>query len=566
MKRCPECRRDYFDDSLLYCLEDGATLVQGSVPSPSEPPTAILPSTSLPSEAQTRAQFHTTEETAVLPSGVANVQPKKGPGKLLLLGSMLVAAVILGSYFIYQNYWNRETFNSIAVMPFANVGGDPEFDYLSDGLAEALINNLSRMPNTKVIARSSTFTFKGKEVDPVEAAQKLNVQAIVTGRVQRRGDDVTISVEMVNAADRTQIWGEIYDRKASEMHILHREISRTVSEKLRNRLTGEQERMLSSGATTNPEAYEQYLKGTYFRSKGGRVNNQKALEHFEQAVAIDPSYANAYASLSVVYGFMTNYGTSAERKYYLDKRAAAVQKALEIAPDSDQVLNAYGAAKEFEYNWAEAESAYRRAIGINPNYVAPRANLALIYSALKRHDEAIALGKRAIELDPLRASTRNIHMYRLIMAGRPDEALLEAPQSIALAPENPDVYINRGGAFGRKRMFPEAIADLKKAIEIDNENIDTRIDLATIYANSGDRPSAEAILRESEPKIDEITPASLAGLYAALGDNQKALDVLENAMADGDTGLQFLGADYIFEPLRGEPRYKELLRKLNLPE
>lgn len=481
----------------------------------------------------------------------------------------VLALLALGT--VGFGYWflNRPAaldISSIAVLPFANVGGDAEFEYLSDGLSEALINNLSRLPNMKVIARSSAFTFKGKEVDPAEAAQKLKVEAIVTGRVQRRGDDVTISVEMVNAADRTQIWGDTYDRKASEMHIIQREIARTVSEKLRNRLTGEQEAMFAKGETTNPQAYELYLKGTYFRARGGRENSVKAIDHLERAVAADPLFANAYAVLSVSYGVMTNWGNRDERRSYLEKRAAAVQKAMEIAPDSDQVLNALGAAKEFEYRWSEAEAAYRRAIGINPNYVAPRANLAIVYSALKRHDEAIALGKRAIELDPLRTSTRNVHLYRLLMAGRPDEALAEAPEAIALAPENPDSYVNRANAFGRKKMFPEAIADLKKALEMDNETIDYRIDLATIHANSGDRPSAEALLREIEAKIDEATPASLAGLYAALGDNQRALDVLEKALAEGDTGLQFLSADYIFDPLRNEPRYKDLLRRLNLPE
>ena len=321
MKRCPECRRDYMDDSLLYCLEDGTALVQGSVPSPDEPQTAILHDTAPPSEAATRAQIHLTGQTDVLPSGIS--EPKRFDIRLLL-APLALAVIVLGGFFGYRYVTEGKPIDSVAVLPFANVSGDPEFEFAVDGLAEALINNLSRLPKMKVIARSSSFTFKGKEVDPVDAAAKLGVQAVVTGRVQQRGDNMTISVEMVNAADRTQMWGETYNRKVSEMQTLQAEIARTISAKLRNRLTGEQEKQLAKGETTNPQAYEMYLKGTYFGRKGGRANIQNSIEYLEQAVDIDPLYANAHAVLSVAYGNMANYGSVVERNAFRQRRPPAV--------------------------------------------------------------------------------------------------------------------------------------------------------------------------------------------------------------------------------------------------
>jgi serine/threonine protein kinase/tetratricopeptide (TPR) repeat protein len=483
---------------------------------------------------------------------------------LAVLVALFLATV--GAGYWYLNRSAANTVNSIAVLPFANVGGDPEFEFAVDGLAEALINNLSRLPNMKVIARSSSFTFKDKKVDPIEAATKLGVQAIVTGRVQQRGDNVSIAVEMVNATDRTQMWGETYNRKASEMQNLQTEIARTISEKLRNRLTGEQEKQLAKGETTNPQAYEQLLKGAYFARRGGRSNTGRAVEHFEQAVAIDPLFANAYAGLSIVYSNMSAFGSSGDRKNALQKQRTAALKALEIAPDSDQVLNALAISKTFEYKWNEAETAYKRAIEINPNYIAAYSNLANLYISLKRFDEGMALSRHAIELDPLRANVRANHMNRAVWAGRFDEAIEAAPEAISLAPENPITYVNRGAAYERKRMFPDAIADLQKACEIDKENLDHRIELARILAISSDRAGAEAILKEIEPHIDKTSQTTLAGLYAALADNQKALDLLEKAYAEGVPGLRSLAADYVFDPLRTEPRFKELLRKLNLPE
>jgi serine/threonine-protein kinase len=548
-------------------LEFTEELERSHIPSYSRSASVGITATGENPTATHSAAISTRDSSAHHPSSAEYVVTEVKKHKFASLAAVLLLVLgTAGSGYWFLNRSATPGIGSIAVLPFANVGGDPEFEFVSDGLSEALINNLSRLPNVKVIARSSAFTFKGKEIDPIEAARQLGVEAIVTGRVQQRGDSVTIAVEMVNAADRTQMWGDTFDRKTSEMRSIPTEIARMVSEKLRNKLTGEQEKLLAKGETTNAQAYELYLKGRHFAGKGGRTNILKGIEYAEQAIAIDPLYANAYAVLSVSYGNMAAYGNSSERKAYLQRQNSAVLKAMELAPESDQALNALGSLKLSELKWTEAESAYKRAGEINPNFVAAHSNLASIFLILKRIDEAIALGKRAIELDPLRASLRANQMGRLLAAGRFDDVIQEAPQVLALSPENTAVYLNRGLAYERKKMFPEAVADLQKACEIDKESVDYRIQLASVYASSGDRSRAETILKENEPQMDKISPAVLAGLYSALGDNQKAMDLLEKAFVEAPAGLRGVAADHSFDPIRFEPRFKELMRKMNVPE
>jgi eukaryotic-like serine/threonine-protein kinase len=483
---------------------------------------------------------------------------------MALLAAVLLTTAGFGYWFLNRSA--RPVVGSIAVLPFTSTATDPEFEYVSEGLAEALINNLSRLPNLKVIARSSSFTFKGKEIRPEEAAQKLGVDAIVMGRVRKRGDDVTVSLEMVKAADGTQMWGETYTRSISAMQTLQAEIARTVSEKLRIRLTGDQERLLAKGDTTNPEAYELYQKGSYFSRKGGPANNQKAVAYHEQAVALDPLYANAWAALSIAYGNMARRAASvAERKSLAERQKAAAQKAIEIAPDSDQALNAFGVWKQKDYKWAEAEEAFKRAVEVNPNYGGAVSNLAGVTSYLRRHDEAISLAKRAMELDPLSATIGIGYIRRLVSASRFDDAIAASPQAIELAPENPYIYFNRSQAYLGKKMFSDAIADTQKLCEINKDSIEDRIVLATTYAMSGDRARAESVFNENEPQIDKVPSDTLAAYYAAVGNNQKALALLEKAFADGEF-LGSLAVEMTMDPLRTEPRFKDLLRKLNLPE
>ena len=255
MKRCPECRRDYFDDSLVYCLDDGAALLEG--PGSVEPATAFLPDAHTTGEAQTRT----------FDSGVATNNPSSNRNSLIVgaVGILVITALGIGSYFYFGQ--STSEISSIAVLPFVNESGNSEIEYLTDGMTDTLINNLSKIPKLSVKARSSVFRYKGKDVEPQKVASELNVQAIVNGRVMQRGDSLTLNLEVVDAHSGDQIWGEQYIRKVGDLVALQSDIARDVSHKLRQKLSGADTARISKRGTENTEAYQQYLKGRFHWNK-----------------------------------------------------------------------------------------------------------------------------------------------------------------------------------------------------------------------------------------------------------------------------------------------------------
>ena len=332
-------------------------------------------------------------------------QHKRGHRPLRLWHCLLLPSLGFGYSYSAVLRQSRTQIESIAVLPFVNVSSDPNIEYLSDGISESLINNLSQLPQLKVIARSSTFRYKGKEIDPEEVAKTLGVGAIVTGRVIQRGDDLQISVELTNAQDKTQMWGEQYNRRATDLQAVQAEIARTVSEKLRLRLTGAQEQQLAKQATQNPAAYQLYLNGLFYQRKGNIENARKALDYYNQAVALDPKFALAYASMAAPYINLTTSG--ADPTELLAKGRAAAQKAVELDDSLAEAHSALAGIKQYEWDWAGAESEFKRAIELNPNLAAAHGNYAHYLSRMGRTAEALAENKRAQELDPLRIAIKS---------------------------------------------------------------------------------------------------------------------------------------------------------------
>lgn len=312
--------------------------------------------------------------------------------------------------FVYSRYFggNGRTdvaaqgagIRSIAVLPFTNQSGEPDLEYLSDGISESLINSLSPLPDLKVIARTSSFKYKGKEADLPQIAEALGVEAVLTGRITQRGDNILINVELVNAADQTQIWGGSYSRRAEDLLSVQREVSKDIAGRLRLRLNGVQQRQLAKRETTNPAAYELVLKARFYWNKGGTENRKRAVEFLNQAIAVDPNYALAHAELSTRYGNLVAYDIL-EPKEYLPKAEAAAQKALELDANLAEAHLALANLKRDAWKWLEAEQAYRRAIELNPNLARARSGFAGYLSDVGRHDESIAEIKRAGEPDPL---------------------------------------------------------------------------------------------------------------------------------------------------------------------
>jgi TolB-like protein len=311
---------------------------------------------------------------------------------------------------------------SLAVIPFANDSGDAELDYLSDGLSENLIDRLSQLPGVKVVARISSFKYKGIEVDPAEAAKSLGIEGLVMGRVVQRGNDIEVRAELVDARDGTQVWGERYSRKAADIQEVQEEIARTVAEKLRLRLSGAQEQQLTRHATENPRAYQLYLNGLFYLRRGSTERTRRALDYFNQAVALDPNFALAWAGIANAYfGFAGN--SLIDPKDALPKAKAAANRALELDQTMADAHSLLAAIKQDEWEWAEAERGHKRAVELNPNQAEAHHRYARYLSVMGRFTEALAEVKQAQELDPLHTGLRLREGVVLYIARRYDEAI-----------------------------------------------------------------------------------------------------------------------------------------------
>ena len=350
MKKCPECGREY-DNTMMFCLDDGAELLYGPA-SMDEPATAILSAFGVPplggysSESPTRVHIHTTDQTAIFPRGTEE-EPQKNlddstekhsfsarrTAKPLIAAAVGVAVLVLvGGFFGYKYFSPTKQIESIAVMPFVNESGNADVEYLSDGMTETLISSLSQLPNLNVKGRSSVFRYKGKDVDTKTLGRELGVQAVLYGRVIQRGDQLTLSLELLDAVTENVIWSGKYDRKQADVVSLQSEIARDVSNKLKTKLSGADAAKIEKRYTPNPEAYRLYLQGRFYWNKRSEVNLNKSIEYFDQAIALDPAYALAYAGLADAYGVMPSNSIDQRPDETYPKARAAAQKALEIDP------------------------------------------------------------------------------------------------------------------------------------------------------------------------------------------------------------------------------------------
>jgi serine/threonine protein kinase/Tfp pilus assembly protein PilF len=483
----------------------------------------------------------------------------------------LVTLVAVAAAVVYWAYWRNAggggsgAIRSIAVLPFTNADGNPDAEYLSDGISESLINSLSQLPGIKVIARSSSITYKGKAVDAQEVANALGVEAILTGRVVQRGDNLLISAELVNAIDKTQVWGEQYNRKATDMLQVQSEISREIAEKLRLRLTASMRQKLAKPETTNPQAYELLLRARSQRDKGGPNNVKKAIEYLNQATGLDPAYAPAYAELSEYYRSLIAQNVL-DPKVWLPQAEAAARKALELDDNLANSHYAFATVKLDVWDWATAEREFRRAIELNPNLARAHAGYSRYLSVMGRHEEAIAEITRTRELDPLSPLANSAVGIRLYWARQYDQAIEALKRGIEGDQNFPNHRFNLGSTYMAKGQVPEAIAAYEKSIRLGGDTASAQIYLGAAYARGTDRERAQAILRRLQTSNEYVSPAQLAVLYAALGERDQAFASLEKAYAGRDLQMQYLGVDPAYDSLRSDPRFKDLVRRLGLPQ
>jgi len=372
----------------------------------------------------------------------------------------VIALVAVGVFYLGSG--TRTRINSVAVLPFANASADPNAEYLSDGITEGIIDKLSGLPNLKVISRTSAFRYKKRDLEPQKVGRELGVEALVTGRVLQRGDDLSVSVELVDAREDKQLWGEQYSRKLSDIASVQQEIANAISGNLRLRLTSEEKTRLAKSSATNPEAYQLYLRGRYHANQTTEAELRKSIEYFQQAIDQDPKYALAYAGLADAYGGLGGliYQPPSET---LPKAKAAAMKALEL----DETLAEAHAALAmnewfYDWDWPSAEREFKRAIELNPNSASSRSRYLVGLMSRARFDESIAEGERAQELDPLLPTELP---YAYLAAQRYDEAISRYQKELDLYPDMAYKRAELGWAYAMKGMYAQAIGEYDKIPE-----------------------------------------------------------------------------------------------------
>jgi serine/threonine-protein kinase len=471
-----------------------------------------------------------------------------------------VAAVVYYSYFARRDAGMK----SVAVLPFTNLSGDPNMDYLADGLSESLINSLSQLPSLKVISRGSSFKYKEKEVDPQEVAKALGVEAIVTGRVMQRGDQLQVSAELVNASDKTQMWGEQFNRKTTDALMVQMEIAQQITAKLRSRLTTAEQQQLVKDAKVNPEAYELLLKGGFYLTKNRVETQWKGIECLNQAIALDGKYASPYAELARAYRWL-GANSVVDPKEAIPKAEAAVRKALELDEGLADAHSVLADLYTDEWDWAGAERENKRAIELNPNLSTAHSKYSRFLSMVTRHDQAIQEARKARELDPLSVGPNLNLGYALFFSRQYNHAVEHFKNALEIDPNNAISHEMLGLTYSAMAKYKEAIAEYKECLRLADKLPGAECYLVYALAKAGQRDEAERVLKHLETTKDYVALAELAIAYAGLGQKEQALSSLERAYTAHDLQMQFLGVDPHYDSLRSEPHFQELMRKVGLP-
>lgn len=497
---------------------------------------------------------------------VSGIKQHKLAAAIVLI-AVAFGMVGLGLYLHARN--TGVAIESIAVLPFQNRSTEPDTEYLSDGLAESLIYRLSQLPNLKVSPTSSVFYYKGKEIDPVKVGQELGVNAVLSGRIVQRGENLTISAELVDVRYNKLLWGEQYDRKMSELLQTQREMAREIVDKLKLKVSGE-EKGLAKHYTENNEAYQLHLKGRFYWNKRTAESMRKALEYFQQAIDRDPNFALAYSGLADTYALLggPEAGGDMQPNETLPKSRAAAVKALEIDETlAEAHVSLAHPMTYYDRDFAGAEREYRRAIELNPNYPIAHHWYAIYLSILGRHGEALAEIKRAQELDPLSLPI-NAWMGRILaLSGQLDQAIEHLRKTVEM---DPNFILSRyrlGQAYEDKGMYDKAIEEFMQVGKLAGGKLLGTIGLAHVYASAGKREEAQTYLDEllNLSRKGYVSSAQIGTIYIALGDKDKAFAWLDEADKVRDLNVVRVKHDPRFAPLRSDQRFNDLVQRIGIP-
>ncbi|MBS1790126.1 MAG: protein kinase [Acidobacteria bacterium] len=514
-------------------------------------------------------QSISTAATAILPAGLS-VTPDSPWLKhrilLALLLSVMIAILGVSASLVYSRYFKgqNEEIDSLAVMPLVNVGGNSEMEYLSDGLTENLINSLSQLPKLRVMSRNAVFRYKNQEIEVEKIAGSLKVRAILTGRVEQRGDDFTISLELVDARDNRHIWGNRYSGKLTGLPMLESTITQECSNKLRADLSSAKQQQLARRETESSEAHQLYLKGRFNFNKYTQDGYNKSIELFQQAIYKDPNYAQAYAALArAYYSLSSNYRPPPE---VMPLALLNARKALEL-DDTLAESHATMAAIQFWYywNWAEAKQECDRALALNSSDTTAHRHRGFLLQIMQKPAEAIESFNHVLELDPLSLSA-HIDLARVYLyAGQYDQAIAAYRKTLELEPNLAMTYVCIAEIYGLQGKYEQALAELARAEALDKDSTVAQALRPQLYAKMGRTVEARQLVAKLLTNPNYLRSDVMAGIYAALGQNDEAFAWLDKAFEQRSLFVAFLGIDPTFNRLHGDPRYGDLLRRLNLP-
>ena len=479
--------------------------------------------------------------------------------------AVIVIAIASVGVYLLSRLGKQESIGSLAVLPFVNVSGDPGAEYLSDGITESITSALSQLSGLRVMSSNSVFRYKGRAADAQEVGRELGVRAVVVGRVVQRGDGLSISAELIDTRDSSQLWGEQYNRKSADILAVQEEIARQISDKLRLRLSGEDKGRLAKRYTESTEAYELYLKGRFHQTKRTQDDLKRSIDYFKQAVAKDPNYALAHSGISDSYSYLGNHGFLPPKEVSPQAKDSAL-KALEIDDRLAEAHTSLAYVKvNYDWDWASAEREFKRAIELNPSYTRGHSLLAAYLSGQGRFEEAFAEMKRALELDPLSIYDNTNLGWHLHKAGRVDEAIEQFRKTIEMDRSYAQAHDWLGQVYDTKKMYEAAISEFKEAIVLYGGGPSATAALGYGYAVAGRKDEARRCLRELQELGREryVSSYDVAVILTGLGENDQAFVRLGDAYERRDGWLAFwLKVDPRLDPLRSDPRFQDLLRRV----
>jgi eukaryotic-like serine/threonine-protein kinase len=506
-------------------------------------------------------------------SGTVMPQPTRTRWRLPILataGFALLVTLIAVAPRVWQQLRGGSSasarIHSIAVLPFANAGADSNIEYLADGMTDGIIGSLSRVPELRVMARSTVFSYKDKETNAQKVGRELNVDAVLTGRVAQRGDVLTIQADLVSVADGSELWGQKYNRRVADLLNVQEDISREIYENLRPKLTGQATLQLAKHYTDNPEAYQLYLQGLYYRNKWTEVGLTKAIDYFKQAAERDPNYALAFAGLADAYNFLGDTGYVAPKQVRQNATSAATQ-ALKIDDALPEAHISLALVHEaYDWDWSGAETEFKRALELDPNSATAHQWYGNFLMRLGRLADARAELTKALELDPLSLPINASVGQQLYFARQYEPAIQQLKKTLELDPNFVLAQRALEAAYAQSGMYKEAIAERQRLLTLSG-NPDLAVAIGEDYRKSG----YSGVLQGSLEGLKEVSkeryvpPYNVAQIYARLADKQQTLDWLSQAFNERDTQLTYMKVEPAFDEIRSDPRFQQLQQRLAMP-